>query len=185
MVVSLAVLAAAIFVAAPAYAESAPDSGRAFRPDPASKALYGSKPPSANPKLQQHYVEAHDGVDIYVETWLPAKQGRHVPPKEVPTILIMTPYASIYGPLNSEASFIEYMNARGYAVAMSHVRGTGNSGGCLEQTSVNQIDDGARVIEYLGRDAKWSNGRVGMYGASYDAETQISTAGLGDPDRIK
>ena len=35
-------------------------------------------------------------------------------------------------------------------------------------------------IEYLGRDAPWADGNVGMYGHSYDAETQISTAGLGD-----
>lgn len=56
------------------------------------------------------------------------------------------------------------------------MRGTGESGGCLEQTAQNQIDDGGRVIEYLGRDAPWSNGRVGMYGASYDAETQICWA---------
>lgn len=43
------------------------------------------------------------------------------------------------------------------------MRGTGNSGGCLEQTAENQI---------------------GMYGVSYDAETQVSVAGLGDPALI-
>ncbi len=97
----------------------------------------------------------------------------------------MTPYASIYEAFGSGLDFVEYMTARGYAVARHHVRGTGNSGGCLEQTAMDQIDDGARVVEYLGRDAPWSNGKVGMYGASYDAETQISTAGLGDPKRTK
>jgi predicted acyl esterase len=48
-----------------------------------------------------------------------------------------------------------------------------------------QIDDGARVVEYLGRDAPWSNGSVGMYGVSYDAETQLSVAALGDPARTR
>ncbi|MFP5372515.1 MAG: CocE/NonD family hydrolase, partial [Actinomycetes bacterium] len=79
---------------------------------------------------------------------------------------------------------IEWFNARGYAVAQHHVRGTGHSDGCLEQTSTLQIDDTARVIEHLGT-ADWSTGAVGMYGHSYDAETQLSVAGRGDRDRTK
>jgi predicted acyl esterase len=99
----------------------------------------------------------------------------------------MTPYvqedAERY-PDRNLANVITWFTSRGYAVAQHHVRGTGNSGGCLEQTADLQIDDGARIVEYLGRDAPWSNGAVGMYGHSYDAETQISTAGLGDPAKI-
>jgi predicted acyl esterase len=100
----------------------------------------------------------------------------------------MTPYVS-QGveeyPEGSLPGFIDYYNARGFAVAQHHVRGTGESGGCLEQTASDQWSDGANVVEYLGKEAPWSNGRVGMYGASYDAETQISTAGLGDPKKTK
>ena len=96
----------------------------------------------------------------------------------------MTPYVTEgverYTDRNLE-NVISYFTARGFAVAQGDVRGTGESGGCLEQTSTNQIDDGARFVEYLGKDAPWSNGSVGMYGISYDGETQISTAGLGDP----
>lgn len=173
----------------PASAASAPDRGTAFTPRPQSQPLYGTKDPSEDPERQQHFVEGHDGTDLYVETWLPAPKKGRKPPKRVPTILIMTPYVSqgqeAIGPSGDIPSFVDYFTARGYAVAQHHVRGTGESGGCLEQTSANQIDDGARVIEYLGAEADWSNGRVGMYGASYDAETQISTAGLGDRDRIK
>ncbi|MEA2499323.1 MAG: hypothetical protein QOH26_1728 [Actinomycetota bacterium] len=190
LLVALSVLVASLVPAA-AFARSAPDKGTAWQPHPKSEALYGSKPPSADPERQRHMVTAHDGVDLYVETWLPDTKEDLDPPAKMPTILIMTPYVvqdqeeypASTGP--DVPSFIEYMNARGYAVAQHHVRGTGESGGCLEQTSANQIDDGARVIEYLGRDAPWSNGKVGMYGVSYDAETQISTAGYGDPKRIK
>ena len=170
-----------------AHAASPLKTGKAFRPKPASRALYGTKPPSANPEVQTHVVEAADGVDLYVETWLPAPKNGKQPPKKLPTILIMTPYVfpgdERY--VAEEPTFIEYMTARGYAVAQHHVRGTGASGGCLEQTAENQIDDGARVVEYLGKDAPWTNGRVGMFGRSYDAETQISTAGYGDPEMIK
>lgn len=169
-------------VAAAPVPGPAPVKGQVFEPAPQSRALYGTKEPSEDPDRQRRIVEAADGVDLYVETWLPAAEGSNVPPKKIPTVLIMTPYVTQgmrrYGEPRGDA--IEYFTARGYAVAQAHVRGTGESGGCLEQTAENQIEDGARVVEYLGRDAPWSNGRVGMYGISYDAETQISVAGLGD-----
>jgi predicted acyl esterase len=175
--------------AAPALAGSAPDEGRRWEPKPRSQPLYGTKAPDEDPETQRHFVEAADGVQLYVETWLPAEKEGKTPPKKIPTLLVMTPYVSQgveeYPASANGPGFIEYFTARGYAVAQHHVRGTGESGGCLEQTAANQIDDGARVIEYLGKEAPWTNGRVGMYGASYDAETQISTAGFGDPAKIK
>lgn len=164
-----------------ALAQSAPDAGTAWAPKPKSQPLYGTQSPDEDPDRQTHYIEGHDGTNIYVETWLPAPSGKNTPPKRVPTVLVMTPYAA----LGADSGFINYMTARGFAVAYGHVRGTGNSGGCLEQTSDDQIKDGAYTVEYLGKDAPWTNGRVGMYGASYDAETQISTAGFGERSRIK
>ena len=178
-------IGAALLVPGPASAASAPDEGYAFRPAPWSKPLYGSQPPEDDPATQQTYIEGHDGTDLYIETYLPAPSGEHTPPKKVPTIMVMTPYAGLYSPLGSMNGFATYFNARGYAVSVAHVRGTGNSGGCLEQTGPRQIKDGARFVEYLGKDAPWTTGKVGMWGVSYDAETQISTAGLGDPKRTK
>ena len=170
-----------LFTPATAVAQSAPDAGTAWAPKPKSQPLYGSKAPDEDPETQTHYIESHDGTRIYVETWLPAPSGKATPPKRVPTVLVMTPYAA----LGVDSTLIDYLNARGFAVAYGHVRGTGNSGGCLEQTSADQIKDGAYTVEYLGKDAPWTNGRVGMYGASYDAETQISTAAFGPPKRIR
>lgn len=183
----LAVLGAPLL---PAVAEPTA-TGSAFSPTPASKPLYGSQSPDKDPGRQQKTVAGADGVNLFVETWLPAPKDGHVPPAKLPTILIMTPYVSEgveEYPANAAAripGFISYMNARGYAVAQHHVRGTGESGGCLEQTAQNQIEDGSRIVEYLGRDAPWTNGNVGMYGISYDAETQISVAGLGDKAKTK
>ena len=183
-----ALLVAGLLLPVPAGADSAPDDGQVFEPAPASQPLYGTQAPSADPAVQQAFVEADDGVDLFVETWLPAEKDGNVPPAKVPTILIMTPYV-VEGAHRYTATrlpnIIEYFTARGYAVAQHHVRGTGESGGCLEQTAAAQISDGANVVQYLGRDAAWSNGNVGMYGRSYDAETQISTAGMGDPEKIK
>jgi len=184
-------LIASVLAPSAAFARSAPDRGRAWEPRPSSKALYGTKSPDEDPERQRHYVEGHDGTDLYVETWLPAPKDGKTPPAKIPTILIMTPYVAQgveeypAGTNPTTPGFIDYMTQRGYAVAQHHVRGTGESGGCLEQTAENQIKDGAYVVEYLGRDAPWTNGKVGMYGVSYDAETQISTAGYGNPDKIK
>jgi predicted acyl esterase len=189
LILALLVPASLLVTAPPALAGSAPDEGRAWAPKPKSQPLYGTKAPDEDPETQQHFVEAGDGVQLYVETWLPTDKDGHKVPKKIPTLLIMTPYVSQgleeYPASANGPGFIEYFTARGYAVAQHHVRGTGESGGCLEQTSTAQIDDGARVVEYLGKEAPWTNGKVGMYGASYDAETQISTAAFGDPAKIK
>jgi predicted acyl esterase len=183
-----ALLAFALLLPAAASADPAPSAGLAWEPAPASQPLYGTKAPSADPAVQQAFVKGDDGVDLFVETWLPAAKDGDVPPEKIPTILIMTPYV-VEGRHRYTATrlpnIIEYFTARGYAVAQHHVRGTGESGGCLEQTAANQIADGANVVQYLGRDAAWSNGSVGMYGRSYDGETQIATAGAGDPEKIR
>jgi predicted acyl esterase len=60
-------------------------------------------------------------------------------------------------------------------VVLSHARGTGRSGGCLEQDGINQQKDFGTVVEYLARQ-RWSNGKVGSYGLSYDGETQNAGA---------
>jgi X-Pro dipeptidyl-peptidase len=161
--------------------------GQVFDPAPQSRPLYATQGPEEDPERQRTVVEAADGVDLYVETWLPVAKGRHVPPKRVPTILIMTPYVAqgVKRYSGERNDVIAYFTERGYAVSQGHVRGTGESGGCLEQTAASQIEDGARLVEHLGRDAPWSNGAVGMYGISYDAETQISVAGLGDKAKTK
>ena len=179
---------ALLALAPAAHAASAPDKGTAFSPAPQSVPLYGTAGPEADPEVQRHWVTARDGVKVYVETWLPAAKDGNVPPAQLPTILVSTPYAmqgvSRYEGLQPD-DLVPYFTARGYAVAVTHVRGTGESGGCLEQTAANQIDDTARVIEYLGRDAPWTDGNVGMYGKSYDGETQVSVAGLGGESRTK
>ena len=177
-----------MLLAPAAHAASAPDAGTPWEPAPASRPVFGTKPPADDPARQRKVVEAGDGVDLYVETWLPAARDGRTPPERVPTVLIATPYVQQdterYTTRN-RASVVQWFTQRGYAVAQHHIRGTGESGGCLEQTAEHQIDDVARIIEYLGRDAPWADGNVGMYGISYDGETQVSTAGRGDPAKTR
>ena len=126
---ALPVLLAALVAAAPALGASAPDRGTAFEPAPQSLPLYGTQGPEVAPTVQRHWVTARDGVRLYVETWLPKAKNGNEPPAALPTILVSTPYAmqgvSRYQRLQPN-DLVPYFTARGYAVAVTHVRGTGS-----------------------------------------------------------
>jgi X-Pro dipeptidyl-peptidase len=74
---------------------------------------------------------------------------------------------------------VENFVPHGYATAIISVRGTGNSGGCQNLLGPREQADISQAITYLGT-RKWSNGRVGMYGLSYDAATTWSAAATGN-----
>lgn len=138
------------------------------------------------------YEAAADGTQLHLRLWRPDTQG------PAPAILVMSPY---FGPDSREGAdandpttwdatarpaywryawLIDHFVPRGYAVALADVRGTGESGGCLEQTGPLQTHDGYDTVEWLAAQP-WSNGKVGMYGKSYDGETQQATATLAPP----
>ncbi len=89
--------------------------------------------------------------------------------EDVPLVLEVTPY---YG--GGEPSGLGRVAAelvgRGYAVGVSSVRGTGQSGGCFTQGGPSEALDTAAVIEHLAAQ-HWSNGNVGLMGVSYPGTT--------------
>ena len=134
-----------------------------------------------------HFANKWDGTtgtQLYVDYYLP-----DVPDGVLaPVILVMTPYQDPQpgevvpvlpdDPYN--ARLVDYFVPRGYAVAFADVRGNHQSGGCIDQTGPEQWQDGYDYVEWLGTQ-EWSNGKVGMYGASYDGETQFTTAMMQPP----
>ena len=125
-----------------------------------------------------------DDTRLHTRLFLPDRASD--PEWRAPTILVMSPYFGNDAredemDASSAPSYYRYrwlidnFVPRGYAVAFSDVRGTGDSGGCLEQTAELQRQDGHDVVEWLAAE-EWSNGKVGMFGKSYDAETQQGTA---------
>lgn len=111
-----------------------------------------------------------------------------------PVILVMSPYfgADAREDPNDPASrpklpayawLLDTFVPRGYTVAFQDVRGTGDSGGCLEQTAQMQWQDGFDVVEWLGSQ-NWSNGKVGTFGRSYAAEAQQGAALLAPPHLV-
>jgi predicted acyl esterase len=158
------------------------DLGVAFDPPPLPAPRYGLKAPASSP-TQVRIVPAADGTALYTETWLPAVKDGNVPPARVPVVVHYTPYAV----KNVSASYepISWLVPRGYAVTIAHVRGSGGSGGCIEQTADYEVDDGGRIIEDAGELAPWASGAVGMYGISYPGGTQLATATGPDRERLE
>jgi predicted acyl esterase len=149
-------------------------AARPFDVPLSSPAVYGIAPTT-----HKHTLVTPDGTKLFIETWLPAAKNGNVPPPQLPTVLVITPYVQ-QGTLES-AQTRDAMVQRGYAYSQLHVRGTGQSTGCIQMYSQTEADDGALGIEWIGRDAPWTNGMVGGYGVSYPGGAILNAAGRGDP----
>ena len=112
-----------------------------------------------------------DGVELVSDHYYPPQDGAHAGPQ--PTLLMRQPYG------RDIASTVVYAHPvwfarHGYNVAIQDVRGRGDSGGEFYPFR-HEARDGAETIAWL-RARPESNGRVGMYGFSYQGATQLLAA---------
>lgn len=132
-------------------------------------------------------VPSHDGTLLHVDVQLPEGEG------PFPTIIEYTPYSILgeqaWGAVSERGLYetglagnglADYYVPRGYAVGVAHVRGTGESGGCLTVGGPDEGKDGYAIVEELAAQP-WSNGRAAMMGTSYVGTTPIETAVLNPP----
>lgn len=71
----------------------------------------------------------------------------------------------------------DHLVQRGYVQVVADVRGTGGSGGTWEALSAREQRDGKEIVEWAASSGRpWSNGRVGLFGASYGGLNQNFTA---------
>lgn len=130
-----------------------------------------SKAEHAINHLGEFFVTTEDGVKLSTEVWLPSnmKVG-----EKVPTILVRTPYGRInFGEV--ELRFVQ----RGYALVSQDTRGREDSEG--EWVPFNyEIDDGNDTLNWIAAQS-WSDGNVGMIGASYGGYVQWAAASKGNP----
>ena len=108
-----------------------------------------------------------DGVVLIADHYYPAEPGPH------PTLLMRQPYG------RDIASTVVYAHPiwfarHGYNVVIQDVRGRGDSEGEFYPFR-NEAHDGAETIAAL-RQRPESNGKVGMYGFSYQGMTQLLAA---------
>ena len=121
-------------------------------------------------------VTAHDGVVLSSRVYRPDTSSD--PSWKTPIILVHSPYYGVASsPGTRSMDLVDRFTPKGYTVVLSSVRGTGDSGGCLEQDGPNQAKDFKTLVEYFATQP-WSNGKVASYGKSYDAETQNAGAVL-------
>ncbi|QHN02977.1 CocE/NonD family hydrolase [Granulicella sp. WH15] len=108
-----------------------------------------------------------DGVVLYADHYYPAEAGPH------PTLLMRQPYG------RDIASTVVYAHPvwfarHGYNVVIQDVRGRGDSEGSFYPFR-HEARDGAETIAALIARPE-SNGKVGMYGFSYQGMTQLLAA---------
>jgi len=115
-----------------------------------------------------------DGIELVSDHYFPPQSGRQ------PTLLMRQPYG------RDIASTVTYAHpawfaSHGYNVVIQDVRGRGDSGGDFYPFR-HEARDGAETIAWL-RTRPESNGRVGMYGFSYQGMTQLLAA-AGQPEGL-
>ena len=112
-----------------------------------------------SPEIVPHveYVRMRDGTELFTEYWDP----RIDPLKQVPTVLVRSPYG-ILGTENMADLYLPF----GYVAVEQNQRGTGASGGdfCFWMTS---RFDGTDTFDWIVSQ-EWSNGQVFEIGASAD-----------------
>lgn len=116
-------------------------------------------------------ITMRDGVVLSADVRRPAAPGRW------PVILMQTPYNKGTGLFASNA---EYFTRRGYATVIADVRGTGGSQGAWDSFGEAEQRDGYELVEWAASQP-WSDGNVGLAGASYLGLNQILTAAQHPP----
>jgi putative CocE/NonD family hydrolase len=119
-------------------------------------------------------VTMSDGVVLRANVMRPDDTGRH------PVLLIQTPYNKDGAVGAAFSSQSQYFVQRGYAVATVDVRGTGSSQGTWDSFGPAEQRDGYELVEWAASQA-WSDGDVGLFGASYMGLNQLYTAAQRPP----
>ncbi|MEA2647349.1 MAG: uncharacterized protein QOE92_2432 [Chloroflexota bacterium] len=114
-----------------------------------------------------------DGVELVSDVYRPAGDGPH------PVLLTRTPYDRTFPTNAFHAIDLLAMALAGYACIVQDVRGRFESEGDFE-TYTHDADDGFDTIEWLVAQP-WCDGRVGMFGTSYMAQTQMLAASRRPP----
>ena len=135
------------------------------------------------PRLHSLYVPMTDGTRLAVDVWLPAGTTDAA---RLPTVLETDRYwrARAYagGYRNNPNYFIANpWNARGYAYVFADLRGTGASFGTLTaELGKAMVADVGSLADWIAAQP-WSNGRVGVTGVSYSADTAMLSLALRNP----
>ena len=131
-----------------------------------------SKPTYGVNDLGTFLFPMRDGIRLATDVYLPEGIS---PGQKLPTILVRT----CYDRNRNKAAFMRWAN-KGYAVVNQDVRGRADSEGDLVPFYYER-DDGSDTIDWIVAQ-DWSDGNVGMWGASYLGFVVIAAATSGHPN---
>jgi len=137
-------------------------------------------------------IPSSDGVQLHADILRPSHLAEDA---ETPVILSIGPYFNHAGQLGAvgaaqgedydpvgpsegpSSRFYDLVEGaklmeRGYTFVMVDLRGFGGSSGCLDWGGPGETADVVSAVEWAA-DQPWSNGKVGMYGKSYDGVTGL------------
>ncbi|MFL6306822.1 MAG: CocE/NonD family hydrolase, partial [Candidatus Sulfotelmatobacter sp.] len=135
-----------------------------------------SKPPF---KLQEVMIPVRDGVHLQTAILIPVDQQG-----PLPILFRRTPYGVPEKPLEQMPSSLKELAQDGYIFVIQNLRGRFKSEGKFDLTSwvdlndpkaTNETTDAYDSIEWLLKNVPNNNGKVGMYGVSYDGLTTALT----------
>jgi len=148
--------------------------------------------PQGSPRNISQYITMPDGVKIAADIWFPEDFEAG---KAYPTALRMTRYwratevsvlqRGLVGlglmDLSEPIDYLTWFNQAGYIVVKVDARGSGASFGFRKiELAREEIQDYGNILEWIGIQ-KWSNGKVGSFGVSYDGNTAESIITTGKP----
>jgi putative CocE/NonD family hydrolase len=130
-------------------------------------------------KQQNVPITMSDGTRLFADVLRPAGRDGKPVARRFPVILTQTPYNKTSPQLNFEN---DYLVERGYVQVIVDVRGTGSSEGMWDSFGKREQRDGFELARWVHSSKRpWSNGRVGLFGASYGGINQIFTAAQHPP----
>ncbi len=140
--------------------------------------LTASARPEVPHQWHEAYIDAPDGTRLHADILRPAGLPDDV---RTPVILTVSPYRahSAYlseprlegGPSVENLTPELFLNA-GYTYVIVDLRGFGGSSGCPDFGGPGERADAAAAVEWAAGQP-WSSGKVGMWGASYEAWTGL------------
>ena len=156
---------------------------------PASAGAAGAVPEGA--EWSEATIPSSDGVKLHADILRPRDLPRDA---KTPVILSIGPYFNHagqvgalgpvqgaeydpVGPPGPSDRFKDFVDGaklmeRGYTFVMVDLRGFGGSTGCLDWGGPGEQADVVNAVEWAAGQP-WSNGKVGMYGKSYDGVTGL------------
>jgi uncharacterized protein len=129
-------------------------------------------------RLSVVHVPSFDGTSLAISLFLPSAD-RFAPPYA--TLVEALPYRMHDVTSSYDETYLRYADDGGFAVVRLDLRGTGSSGGIIddEYTDTERADIRS-VIEWIAAQP-WSTGRVGMFGTSWSGFNSLQVACDGVP----